>query len=178
MSDTVSESDGGASPTGSPGDKIIDHRQVVYLDDPADDIDFVTLHNILYFIYIGCVNLPFPAVERDDEPLPDGFPDEPDPFRLYRNADKFLLSSLKERCLLYLEHSVTTKNVAERLFHPDCEYHSELKEIYFNYLIANYDEVRETEGWERVVCIDEDVSPSTVKYRTRLLFDISKKLKA
>ena len=157
-------------------DKTPDDRQVIYLDDPADDIDFVTLHNILYFIYIGCVNLPFTEDESEDDPLPEGYPDEPDPFCLFRNADKFLLSSLKERCYFHLECDVTPQNVVERLFHPECEHHEELKDLYFDYLIANFEEVKETNEWEHVICNDEDVSPSFARYRARLLFDISKKL--
>jgi len=62
----------------------IDERPIIYLDDPADDIDFVTLHNILYFIYIGCVNLPLPGDESTKEPFPEGYPDEADPFCLLR----------------------------------------------------------------------------------------------
>jgi hypothetical protein len=150
------------------------------MEDPEDDIDFVTLHNILYFIYIGCVNLPLPKRDDDDdddEPLPEGYPDQPDPFLLFRNADKFLLPALKERCLFNLEHDITSANVAERLFHPVCEHHEELKDLYFKYLVANYDEVKETAGWERAVCNLEDVSPFTIRYRARLLFDISKKVK-
>jgi hypothetical protein len=144
------------------------------MEDPKDDIDFVTLHNILYFIYIGCVNLPF---SKRDEPLPEGYPDEADPYLLFRNANKFLLPSLKKLCYYNLKHNVTATNVAERLFHPDCEYHEELRELYFNYLVANYAEVKETEGWERAVCNLDDASPSTVRYRARLLFDISKSVR-
>jgi hypothetical protein len=154
-----------------------DDRQVIYLDDPVHDIDFVTLHNILYFIYTGCVNLPFPPDEPDIDPLPEGYPDVPDPFRLFRNADKFLLLSLKERCYFHLEKSLTISNVVERLFHPDCGQHPELKEFYYNYLIANYDEVKETEEWECMICNDEDVSPSVARYRSRLLFDITKEFR-
>jgi hypothetical protein len=154
-----------------------DDRQVIYLDDPADDIDFVTLHNILYFIYTGCVNLPFPQDEPDINPLPEGYPSKPDPFRLFRNADKFLLQSLKERCFFHLQHSVTIENVAERLFHLDCGQYPELKDFYFNYLVANYEEVKETEELERVVCNCEDISQSAVEYRMRLLLDITKALK-
>ena len=77
---------------------VSDTRQIIYLDEPADDIDFVTLHNILYFIYIGCVNLPLLEEDQIEEPFPEGYPDEADPFRLYKNADKFLLPALKERC--------------------------------------------------------------------------------
>jgi hypothetical protein len=147
------------------------------LDDPADDIDFVTLHNILYYIYIGCVNLPFPQDEPDNDPLPEGYPDVPDAFRLFRNADKFLLSDLKERCYLHLKHGITIKNVVERLFHPACGQHSELKDFYFRYLIVNYNEVKKTEEWDCVVRYDEDVSPSVARYRTDLLLDITKALR-
>lgn len=147
------------------------------MDDPADDIDFVTLHNILYFIYIGCVNLPLPKEEQPEEPFPEGFPAQPDPFCLFRNADKFLLPSLKERCLFNLEHGVTPENVADRLFHPDCQYHGELKEFYFNYLVANYDLVKETNGWERAVCGSDEDSASTARYRARLLLEISRKVR-
>jgi hypothetical protein len=167
---------GTSSSSSSPSDETVDDRQVIYLDNAADDIDFATLHNILYFIYIGCVNLPFPQEEAEDDPLPEGYPDEPDPYRLFRNANKFLLPSLKERCYFHLKYGVTPKNVTERLFHPECEYHEELKELYFDYLIANYDVVKETEEWERVICNEEDVSPSVARYRARLLLDISKKL--
>jgi len=143
------------------------------MEDPKDDIDFVTLHNILYFIYIGCVNLPLPKWDEEDEPLPEGYPDEADPFLLFRNANKFLLPSLKELCLYNLKHDVTATNVAERLFHPDCQYHEELRELYFNYLVANYHEVRGSAGFKRAVCDLDDASPSTIRYRTRTLFDIT-----
>ena len=162
-------------PSPSTSDHEQDGRQTIYLDAPANDIDFVTLHNILYYIYIGCVNLPLPKEEHIGDTLPEGFPEEPDPFSLFRNADKFLLPSLKERCLYNLQHGVTTENVAERLFHPDCQYHEELKEFYYKYLMAHYDEVKDTEGWERAVCSDEDVSASTAKYRARLFLKISRK---
>jgi hypothetical protein len=167
-----------SSSSSSASDEVSDGRQIIYLDDPADDIDFVTLHNILYFIYIGCVNLPLPREDQIEEPLPEGYPDEADPFLLFRNADKFLLPALKERCLFNLEHGVTAENVAERLFHPDCEYHEDLKEFYFNYLVANYDAVKDTQGWERAVCsINDDVPASTARYRTRLLLDITRRVR-
>jgi hypothetical protein len=147
------------------------------LDQPEDDIDFVTLHNILYFVYIGCVNLPFPHDEKDSEPepLPEGFPDQADPFRLFRAADKFLLPSLQEQCYFHLQHGVTVENVSDMLFHPDCEHHMELKQHFTDYIVANFKEVKETEGWERAVC-DEDISPAIYRYRSRLILEITKKL--
>ena len=146
------------------------------MDDPEDDIDFVTLHNILYYIYTGSVNLHVKREGDEDYEFPEGYPDEPDLYCLFRNADKFLLTSLKDICHLHLTEGVTHENVAERLFHGDCEHHEDLKERYMEYLLANYDKVKETDGWERVLN-DEDVSASVVKYRMSLLFEISKKLK-
>jgi hypothetical protein len=145
------------------------------LDQPEDDIDFVTLHNILYYIYIGCVNLPFSPHESDTEPLPDGYPDEADPFLLFRAADKFLLPSLQEQCYFDLQHGVTVQNVADMLFHPDCEHHTELKQHFMDYIVANFTEVKDTDGWERALC-EDDVSPSVSRYRARLLLEITRKL--
>jgi len=148
----------------------------IYLDQPEDDIDFVTLHNILYFIYIGCVNLPKSSLdEKASEPVPEGYPDEADPFLLYRAADKFLLPSLKELCYFHLLHGVTVQNVADMLFHPDCEHQTELKQHFLDYIVANFNEVKDTEGWERALT-DEDASPAVCLYRTRLLLQITRKL--
>jgi hypothetical protein len=177
LSVTGSERQFGTSNSSSIPAEVTDDREVIYLNDPADDIDFVTLHNILYFIYIGRVNLPSSKEETDGETLPEGYPDEAEPFCLFRNANKFLLPELKEWCLFDLEHGITPENVAERLFHPDCEHHEEMKELYFNYLIANYDKVKETQGWERALCGDLNVTPSAAIYRARLIFDISKKVR-
>lgn len=156
---------------------MLDTREVIYLNDPTDDIDYVTLHNILYFIYIGCVNLPYAleAVQQDKDKLPEGFPLEADPFSLYRNADKFLLPKLKELCYFHLENNITSGNVAERLFHPECERYPELKQLYFEYLVTDFDEVKETEGWKRVFDLEDEAVPlSTARYRSRLLFEITK----
>jgi hypothetical protein len=155
----------------SPGSS--DDRETIYFNDPADDIDFITLHNILYFVYIGYVNLQLPNEGQEDS-LPEGYPEEACPFRLFRNADRFLLPTLKEHCLYNLRHGITPENVAERLFHPDCQHHPELKDLYFQYLIANYHQVIETEGWERALCNDEEVSTSTRNYRSRLLVEITR----
>jgi hypothetical protein len=151
-------------------------RDIIYMNDPDDEIDFITLHNILYFIYIGVVNLP-QTREDENEPLPQGYPDQPDPFLLYKAADKFLLSDLKQLCYVYSEAFTTPTNVAEKLFHPECQYYPELKKLYLEYTVANFNEVRDTEGWERAVCQeDEAESPSVARYTSHLLFEISKRV--
>jgi hypothetical protein len=71
----------------------------------------------------GCINLP--QAEADNEPLPEGYPEEADPIRLFRGADRFLTLSKRS-----LEHGVSTKNVVERLFHSDCEHHQQFRQHY------------------------------------------------
>jgi hypothetical protein len=153
----------------------VENRDVIYFDETADDIDYVTLHNILYFIYIGCVNLPFPR-NAPTEDHPAGYPGIPEPTRLFRNADRFQLTLLKDRCLFYLDQGITPELAVERLFHPECENYDALKNLYFDYVVVNYDKVKETKEWERVFCNEDDISPAAAKFRARILFDISKKL--
>jgi hypothetical protein len=148
------------------------------LDDPADDIDFTTLHNILYFIYIGCVNIGPPNNPQDVDPHPEGYPNEVDPFSLFRHADKFLLPSLKEICFRNLQYASTVKNIAERLFHPECRHHKDLQNIYVEFLVEHYEEVKETEGWKAAFFDGiENSSPTTIAHRMGLMFDITKKLR-
>jgi hypothetical protein len=146
------------------------------MTDPEDDIDFVTLHNILYYIYTGTVNLHVPQIYQDDYLFPEGYPSAADPYLLFRNADKFLLPSLKNRCYNYLKNVVTPEIVAERLFHKDCAHHGDLKTFYLEYVIANYDKVKSTEGWKKAVCSEDENSLSVMKYRTSLLYEISQKV--
>jgi hypothetical protein len=153
----------------------IENRDVIYLDEVADDIDFVTLHNVLYFIYIGCVNLPF-SKNAPKEDHPEGYPGVPEATCLFRNAHKYQLPLLKDRCLFYLDQGITPELAVERLFHPECENYDALKNLYFDYIVLNYDKVKETREWERVFCNEDDISLAAAKFRARILFDISKKL--
>lgn len=157
---------------------LSDNREVIFFDDPEDDIDFVTLHNILYFIYIGRVNLPSPGEKPEDNPPPAGFPETPDPFMLFRNADKFLMSELKEYCSLYLASGLTPSNVVQRLFHPDTQLYPDLKALYIEYFTANFEDVKITEEWERVAGREPegDESLYVSRYRTRLMFELFSKL--
>jgi hypothetical protein len=143
---------------------------------PGDGVDYTTLHNIIYYIYTGYVNLPSLNVLLDMDPLPKGYPAEADPFVLYRTAHKFLLSELKEYCLFELECGITPDNVATRLFNPICQEHADLKEIYFNYLVDNYDAVKDTDGWEKVVMGDQNESSIVRNERMRLVFEITRKV--
>jgi len=122
------------------------------MNTPEDDVDFVTMHNILYYIYVGCVNLPFPGSERwkNKFPEPADFPSEADAFQLYKSSKKFLVSDLSDHCLRYLKLSLTPCNVSERLFNGDndLQYHDEVVEAYIEYLLSNYDKVKVTDTWK------------------------------
>lgn len=65
--------------------------------------------------------------------------------------DKFLLEPLRTQCYNYLKLSTDPSNVAERLFHVHCQYDRDLRELFFEYLLEHYDEIKTTEGWENVI---------------------------
>src|SRR5271154_5538462 len=54
------------------------NQQLIDLDEEVDDIDFVTLHNILYYIYTGCVNLHYKSKDLEFPRVPEGYPAKPD----------------------------------------------------------------------------------------------------
>jgi hypothetical protein len=155
-------------------------RLVIYLDDPEDDIDFVTLHNILYYLYTNSVNLRRGSDEypHNKESHPPGYPDHPNPFDLYKSAKKYLLTSLSDYCYNYLKSTLSKHNVTKRLFRPDCELrdHEELKDLYMEYLQKNYDKIKTTEDWQAVVFDEEDVDASVREFHKELLFEIIKSL--
>ena len=104
------------------------------MGDDEDDIDFVTLHNILYYLYTNCVNLRLGNHEypRNKTSHPPGYPSRPDAFKLYKSSKKFLVTSLSDYCFKYLKATLSAFIVSERLFRQDCELrgHDELKEMY------------------------------------------------
>jgi hypothetical protein len=136
------------------------------------------LHNLLYYIYTGTANLESTWGFLDT--LPEGFPAQADPFRLSQVAHNLQLTGLEEDCAYELKKGVTIDNVAERLFHPVCRDNHELRELFLNFLLKNYDKVKDTEGWETTVHgFDvESESSSVRKYRMHLFHDISKRVKA
>jgi hypothetical protein len=147
------------------------------MDDVEDDIDYVTLHNILYYIYTGCVNLILGKAHGTKHSThPDAFPDRPDSFDLYRNAERLLLFPLRDHCFKYLCATTTVANVAERLFHRDCEVHDALREFFLGFLMDRYDEVSRSDGWESVVLNKPKAANSLRRYQRGVLLDISRRV--
>jgi len=151
-----------------------DKRQLIDLYEDVDDIDFVTLHNILYYIYTGCVNLHYKSKDLEFPRVPEGYPAKPDPVRLYRNADKYLLPDLRDRCCNYIKVTLSIENVAENLFSAEAQRHEELQKIFLDYVLDNFDRVKDTEGYQKALCSD-DVEPSLLSYRLKLMYEITKR---
>ena len=159
----------------APESESNNRTHLIDLDEEVDDIDFVTLHNILYYIYTGCVNLHYTNDDLESHNLPKGYPAEPDPVRVYRNADKYLLPDLKDRCCNHIRLTLTPENVAEKLFSVDGQRHQELQNIFLAYLLEHFDKVRVTTGWENALCEEGEIEPSLLKHRLRMIFEINKK---
>lgn len=160
----------------------VDPRLVLYFNTHDDDIDFTTLHNIIYYIYTNSVNLrrcgrcTFPA--QDTTFLP-GYPSSPsDPFHLYRNATKFLLTTLSDYCFQYLQASTSYLNVVDRLFRADTElrHHDALREMYLEKLIKDYDMIKKSGRWREVMCNEWDVESDVREYHELICFEITKRL--
>jgi hypothetical protein len=123
------------------------------MDDPADGIDFVTLHNIIYYLYTVCVNLRVGGEKYPPNKTshPPGYPDAPGALHLYKNA-KYVLLSLSAYCLRYLSATLMPFDVAERLFCEEGEvlHHDEIRDLYLEYLSAHEnDKVKKSEGWQQ-----------------------------
>src|SRR5579862_2349124 len=152
---------------------------VIPWDNPEEGIDFETLHNILYYLYTGCVNLHVGARDYPNGVTshPPGFPPSPCPFTLYKNAKKYCIEPLSEFCLKYLKESLTCYNVVDRLFDDNCElkFHEELLSFYENYLLEHYHEVKEVSDWEGV--LEEGLDdPDVLAFHREILIRLMKKL--
>jgi hypothetical protein len=147
-----------------------DSRTVI----PVHDFDFVTMHNILYFLYTGCVNLHFGAVPEQGLL---GYPEEADSFDLFCAADFYCLQPLRDRCFRFLMETKTMDNVCPRLFNKRCEPYKELKEKYITFLLEHYDEISEKDDWKSLFNWGDELSGEAQKYRGDVLLEITRQLK-
>jgi len=150
------------------------------LDDVGRDIlhvdgfHFVTLHNLLYFLYTGYVNMHFNGPGFD---FPDGYPElEVSPFELYRLADMYMVQALVDRCFRFLVHTNSAENISRRLFNIQCEPYQDLRKVYMDFLIANHSKVITTDAWKETLLQTENLGPAERRYWGELLLDITAKL--
>ena len=134
-----------------------------------NDLDYVTVHNLLYFQYTGRVH----HHDRDTampltHELPKGYPAEADAFTLYRAANMYLLDGLQKRCRKCLVETCTPENISDRLFDTDVKYHEPLARADMTFLLKNYEEVKELPAWDALF-FDRDGSVADYQYRLLLL---------
>lgn len=149
-------------------------RTIIYIDD----FDFVTVHNLLYFIYTDRVNLRYDRDETESDTFfeAEGCPAPADMFTIYRAAHMYLLERLERRALRALANTCTTVNICERLFNIDFKPYDDVKKEYFQFIIENYDEVKETKEWEGLMNNMVNSTRDTLAYQTSILHEISKEL--
>jgi BTB/POZ domain len=147
-------------------------RVMVYIDD----IDFVTMHNLLYFLYTGYVNLHHdPDSVQSDLRNPDGYPDVVDAFSMYRAANMYLLEELEDRCYRYLVLTCSPENICERLFgNPACIHYDKIRNSLLEYVAKNYDTIKMSKEWEDMLLDLKNCSQELVAYRSKILLDVSK----
>lgn len=149
---------------------VDDHGRTVI---QVKDIDFVTMHNLLYFLYTARANLHFGIAHAR---VPTGYPDKADAFELYRVADMYMVQSLTDRCFRFLTLTMTPDNICERLFNVLSQPYKELREEYIAFLLKNYGKVKETQSWKVIFLETEDLTLEERKYRAEALLEITGRL--
>lgn len=104
-------------------------------------------------------------------------PNVPDPFELYKAADMYLLERLRDRSLEQLRSCCSVQNICERLFDPTCSRYPDVQAVYMDFLVQNYDRVKQTPAWTEAF-ETVGLSQSELKFRTKLLFDISQRVQS
>jgi hypothetical protein len=170
-----------SSPEQLPISKYVTKRIVFQHSDhecstvfPSDDIDFVTMHNVLYFLYTGRVNLHFRHVRGHILP---GYPQKADAFNLFCAADFYCLQTLQDRCFQYLLATMTPNNICSRLFDKRYGLYKELKDKYVTFLLQHYNKVKTKDDWKSLfVDWGEESMIEEGKHRGEVLLDITRRL--
>jgi len=152
-----------------------DHRgrEIIYIDD----FSHVCWHNVLYFLYTGRANLHYHSLDDGWENR-EGYPDPADAFELYRGANMYLIESLEKRVFQYLIETCDPLNICERLFDHDCSPYEDLKAKFLAFVVKNFDTVKKTSMWADTIAGLSDGTPEEIKYRSDILLEITKNLRA
>lgn len=163
-------------------DETVEGPINIHLEVEKDDIDLATLHNIIYYLYTGCVNLGWERVCEEDahryEPFPSGLPVRADPFLLYKNAKKFLIDDLAQHTFEVLREELTPEHVVERLFtgQDDLRFCDDVVDMYVDYLVRNYEKVKALEWWKDTEWDGAECGAEISKFRFSLLRRIMQQL--
>src|SRR5579859_3295920 len=115
------------------------------------DFDFTTMHNLLYYLYTGKVNMHMFDIHNE----PAGYLPKVDAFELYKAADMYMIDALSSRCLSYLRESCTLENICQRLFDPECDVFPAVREMFLEFMVENFPKISQEKDWEDVLTSDE-----------------------
>jgi hypothetical protein len=125
-----------------------------------DNFDFTTMHNILYYLYTGKVNMHHSANADGSfqHPSytftpPEGYPFAADPFELYLTANMFLLEELEQRTGRFLRLKCSSENIISRLGDARLAPFDELKEYYLTFLAQSeiFEVVRNQDAFKELI---------------------------
>jgi hypothetical protein len=116
--------------------------------------DFDIVHSILYYIYTNRVT--FSTIKPDDSQeegrLPRICPTED----IYALAHRFDLDSLQAKALGFLEKTCTLGNATQRTFSKFASLYDEVGEVYNDYFMAKWKNIRKTPSFEEYFSTLED----------------------
>jgi hypothetical protein len=135
------------------------------------DFKFTTVHNFIYYLYTGHVNMHAGVCQSIS--IPQGYPDPVDPFQLFVLSNMYLVGSLEEQCREVLLETCTPENICGRLFNIACLPYETLTEGFLEYLVDYYDEVKLTDGWSRIHNEMTSFSSAEIEFFAGLLLRIS-----
>jgi len=149
-----------------------------------DNVKFTTMHNIVYYLYTGKVNMHYSA--NDDgsyfDPSytftpPEGHPPAADPFELYLAANMFLLEEIEHRTERYLRLTCSVENILSRLGDVRLEPYDALREFYIEFVARSdiLDVVRKQPAFKELVEGVDEI-PEKSNYRREIIHQLFMKL--
>ncbi|GBM99559.1 TD and POZ domain-containing protein 4 [Araneus ventricosus] len=98
----------------------------------VSDLDDETVHQLIVFLYTNKLE----ELKWEDA------------VRLYEAADKYAITSLKDRCSLFLKGSLNLKNACGALILSDLHHDKGLKSSVQDYILKNAKEIFKSEEWQ------------------------------
>jgi hypothetical protein len=129
------------------------------------DDDFDLFHNILYYIYTGCINF------SSDLTLSNGLhsPNLCSPEDIYTLADRLLLDELKAKAVKFLQLTCTVTNITPRIMSKFADLHEDVASMYDSYFRSHWEVIKCTTEFEQffddIDGENEEISRVFTKFR-------------
>jgi len=148
-------------------------QEIIFIDD----LDFITMHNLVYYLYTTTRHLSMHDSDQNPSPYDisvlKGYPDEVDPFQLYIASNMHLEEFLEAQCFQYLVRTCTPENICDRPLNIAYRPYNRLIKEYLRFIVDNYYEVKFTKGWSRVYNDMASSSQDEIEFFSSLLLGIS-----